>query len=823
MQIPGYENLEQIGAGALGLVYKARQVSLGRLVAIKVLRPELRDDPVSVAQFRLEANAVAHLKHSNILWVHEAGEVEGLPFFVMEYVSAYSVGQWIQRKGRISEADVLTVADSIARALKYAWDRAGLIHCDIKPDNILIDEDGIVKVADFSGLSRDNLLPESELIRHFTIGTPNYMSPEQVNGLLDLDCRADMYALGALLYHMTTGVMPFAGMSQEEVMRGQVAGYLADPLETCPELSLPVITLIEKLLIKDRNARGPDWKVVIDDIAQVRAGLLPHPPLPLPGASTLRRSIPQVFQTADMAGHIPPIKRTRKQIRLPEKTSLPVFGRPPARKLHLGWLIAIASGLLFLDLYLLRNHLFKRRPVPPVLMPISVPSQRPIPPQVSNETASRPILPVENPPRPQSVHAPERPPSSSEPPKPSETNTTPEVAPPASTVSEPSLVESAPPVVAEPQPEQYIATVNILARSALLTQRRNFDQAIRGLEQWLATQSPHHFLQLVEIEIRGLKRIKESLARLCRSGGRAAGITIDGTPGITGEVIRLSEGNVVTVRHRLGEGTVTMDFDLMRLSDTDLERLFLTANGEVGPRDAAAWAIGQGQWRRATELLSRATGDDADFLRQWLEARQDTQREAAALRAFDDARTLVQASRFRDAQIILRRTRETTPKSQIISWVFRQEWAELERLIEEEIANTPSSPSPSPPPSVTPPPPADPTRDQVSEGDTVFIRDLRQRPSTFDGKTIRLRFRNRGGIEAIDGGRFTTTLFSEDGEIRVEFPEEGWRWVNNLPEYFDRGTTRYVYGVFDANREVLQLIGRTRKVPLGGRSVEYGW
>jgi len=133
LRIPGYEILAPIGDGATSIVYKARQTSLNRLVAIKILRTERLSEPAILAQFKLEANSTATLKHPNILQIYEAGEAEGVPFFVMEYVSGYSVESWIDRKGRLPEIDVLTLADTVCRALKYAWDRAGLIHADLKP------------------------------------------------------------------------------------------------------------------------------------------------------------------------------------------------------------------------------------------------------------------------------------------------------------------------------------------------------------------------------------------------------------------------------------------------------------------------------------------------------------------------------------------------------------------------------------------------------------------------------------------------------------------------------------------------------------------
>jgi len=253
--ILGFKLLEKIGEGGMAEVYKARQLSLDRIVAVKILRADMAADPSALAQFRMEANAVAHLKHTNIVQVHEAGCRDDIYYFVMEYVAGYSVADWIERKGRLPEDDALLVAEYTARALDYAWEHSGLIHGDIKPDNVLVDEDGAIKIADFSGLHGVGRGPADQPVDDDIIGTPNYMSPEQARGERDLDIRSDMYAVGALLYHMVTGRIPFRNRDERAVMAAQAEDFLPNPRELEPSVSPACALLIRKLMSKSRADR----------------------------------------------------------------------------------------------------------------------------------------------------------------------------------------------------------------------------------------------------------------------------------------------------------------------------------------------------------------------------------------------------------------------------------------------------------------------------------------------------------------------------------------------------------------------------------------
>jgi serine/threonine-protein kinase len=193
-------------------VYLAEQFPLKRWVAVKILRPELADDPTCVKRFEREAQAAASLVHANIVQIHEVGHVDGLHYIVQEYVQGQNLRDWLIRNGPPLLQPALSIMRQIAAALGKAAEQ-GVIHRDIKPENIMITSAGEVKVADF-GLARvirENDAEATSLTQAgITMGTPLYMSPEQVEGRA-LDHRSDLYSFGVLCYHMLTGKPPFVG------------------------------------------------------------------------------------------------------------------------------------------------------------------------------------------------------------------------------------------------------------------------------------------------------------------------------------------------------------------------------------------------------------------------------------------------------------------------------------------------------------------------------------------------------------------------------------------------------------------------------------
>ncbi|MEQ8767329.1 MAG: serine/threonine-protein kinase [Planctomycetota bacterium] len=234
---PELEILGVIGEGGMGIVYKARQRKLDRFVALKVLRQEIADDPAFAERFMREARALARLDHPSIVGVHDFGQVDGLYYFVMEYVDGTNLRVLLER-GRLEQTRALEIVPRICDALQYAHDQ-GVVHRDIKPENILVDGQGIVKIADFSlakltGSTRHEVLTGTNQ----AMGTVNYMAPEQWKSPLAVDHRADLYSLGVVFYEMLTGDLPmgrFAVPSQRSGTDARLDHIVLKSLEREPE------------------------------------------------------------------------------------------------------------------------------------------------------------------------------------------------------------------------------------------------------------------------------------------------------------------------------------------------------------------------------------------------------------------------------------------------------------------------------------------------------------------------------------------------------------------------------------------------------------
>ena len=235
---PQLEILELIGAGGMGAVYKARQPGLDRVVAIKILPPEVGADPSFAQRFTREAQALARLNHQHIVSVYDFGTSGGLYYFIMEYVDGANLRQVI-RTGELPPAQALAIVPQICEALQFAHDE-GIVHRDIKPENILINKRGRVKIADF-GLARllGGKAPNLSLTgTDQVLGTLHYMAPEQLQGLRNVDHRADIYSLGVVFYEMLTGELPlgrFAPPSQKVAVDVRLDEVVLRSLESAPE------------------------------------------------------------------------------------------------------------------------------------------------------------------------------------------------------------------------------------------------------------------------------------------------------------------------------------------------------------------------------------------------------------------------------------------------------------------------------------------------------------------------------------------------------------------------------------------------------------
>ena len=275
-EIPGYQLLGKLGKGAMATVYKARQVSLDRIVAIKVLPRKLSENPEFVDRFYKEGKAAARLSHNNIVQaIDVACAPDGYHYFVMEYIEGKTLYDIMQEGHTFSEAEALDIGIQMADALAHAHLRQ-LIHRDVKPKNIILTPGGVAKLTDL-GLARatnDKLAAEMEVGKAY--GTPYYISPEQIRGELDIDFRADIYSLGATIYHLVTGRPPFEGETPAAVMHKHLKQPLTPADHVNTALTAGIGEVIDVAMAKKREERYQSTENMLEDLRALRAG---NPPV----------------------------------------------------------------------------------------------------------------------------------------------------------------------------------------------------------------------------------------------------------------------------------------------------------------------------------------------------------------------------------------------------------------------------------------------------------------------------------------------------------------------------------------------------------------
>ncbi|UCG48704.1 MAG: serine/threonine protein kinase [Phycisphaerales bacterium] len=273
-KIPGYKILGKLGAGAMAVVYKGRQLSLNRTVAIKVLPKRFSENSEYVERFYKEGQAAGKLNHPNIVQAIDVGEAGGYHYFVMEYVEGKTLADDLTAGKVFSEKEAVEIIIQVALALEHAHAR-GLIHRDVKPKNIMMSKSGGVKLADM-GLARETTDMEaakSEAGKAY--GTPYYISPEQIRGKIDIDGRADIYGLGATFYHMVTGRVPFMAEDSSDVMRKHLREKLTPPDHINTSLSAGVSEVIEIMMAKRKEDRYKNVEELLMDLESLREGRPP--------------------------------------------------------------------------------------------------------------------------------------------------------------------------------------------------------------------------------------------------------------------------------------------------------------------------------------------------------------------------------------------------------------------------------------------------------------------------------------------------------------------------------------------------------------------
>lgn len=281
MRFGDFELLRRLGVGATGEVWLAYQPSMGRKIALKIMSPELLGDEESVSHFFKEARILAQLQHPNLIPVYGTGTAMEIPYLMIPFINGTSLEQRIENEGRIPEKEALSIAAVVADALEYAWQGFHLLHQDIKPSNIMQDADGHVMLMDF-GVAKN--VEEGSLLTSsgFILGTPYYMSPERGRAEKHIDFRSDLYSLGATLYHLVTGSLPYDAASIEGILYQHANAPFPDPVRHCPGLSSQCVDLLRSMLEKNPLSRPASW---LDLKERIRKAMQVVPP-------TAKRAVP---------------------------------------------------------------------------------------------------------------------------------------------------------------------------------------------------------------------------------------------------------------------------------------------------------------------------------------------------------------------------------------------------------------------------------------------------------------------------------------------------------------------------------------------------
>jgi len=298
-----YKLIEKLGEGGMGAVFKARETLADRVIALKVLRKNYASNANFVERFNREARLAGALSHPNIVTCHNAGTCRGVQFLAMEFVNGETLAARLKREGgKMPEAEALRVAREVALGLAHAHGK-GVLHRDIKPDNILLGLDGSIKISDF-GTAKSFLDEESLTQTGVIIGTPYFISPEQVKGDKSVDHRADLYSLGAMLYLALTGQVPFEAANPLQIMRAHLSDEPRNPRDLNPQLSAGAVLVVSKLMAKAPDARYQSGIELAEDIDRVLAGQPPlhaAPSQPKPAVRPKRTLLPRTAKTPKAA------------------------------------------------------------------------------------------------------------------------------------------------------------------------------------------------------------------------------------------------------------------------------------------------------------------------------------------------------------------------------------------------------------------------------------------------------------------------------------------------------------------------------------------
>ena len=247
-----YRLVAQQGSGGMAVIYKATDLALGRTVAVKILRPSLTNDPEFLKRFRQEARNVANLSHPNIVTVHDVGQDGNTHYIVMEYIDGEDLKRLVRASAPFSIDRALSITIKICAGVGYAH-RAGLVHADVKPQNVLVTESDNVKVTDF-GIAQALTATKPRERQRVVWGSPHYFSPEQAQGEAPTPA-SDVYAIGIVMFEMLTGRLPFVGTDQQELAMAHIRETPPNPSDLNPNVTVHLDRILQKVLSKEPASR----------------------------------------------------------------------------------------------------------------------------------------------------------------------------------------------------------------------------------------------------------------------------------------------------------------------------------------------------------------------------------------------------------------------------------------------------------------------------------------------------------------------------------------------------------------------------------------
>lgn len=319
IQVPGYELLSVVGEGRSSVVWAARAAPDAPPVAVKWLRTDEVPDESFRRRAMEEARASSRLHHPGIVDLKDVGELEGGLYYVMEFVDGCTLAELLSRKGRLQPKHAMQIAEGIALALTYAWDRERLIHHDLCPGNVMLERDGTVRVADMGILPPGGVAYRARL---------SYAAPEQADGSASVDYRANIYSAGALLYEMMTGRKPFRELTGVEALDRQVPDQLPDPQELNREITSGVGWLVEKSMIRDPAGRYRTWAEWLADLQEVAKGGWPLSELPVSGQSLILRSALRFPPPVNIVEPPPTAKKLSRSRKLAQSAKRVLVAKP---------------------------------------------------------------------------------------------------------------------------------------------------------------------------------------------------------------------------------------------------------------------------------------------------------------------------------------------------------------------------------------------------------------------------------------------------------------------------------------------------------------